>query len=153
MQFLRRKHIKEVMRMSQKVFVYGTLRQGQANHWLIEKYVKSVKKATVRGWMYDLGAYPAVIEGEGLISGELIEFHNSTEAFKKMDLLEGFYHTGSSNNHYERIITTCCTEDGEEECQIYVYPNRKKEWLQKRASLVISGDWLDKSWLEQKIEN
>jgi len=137
------------MNLNNKLFVYGTLREGEGNHYLIVDNVKSIQKATIRGWMYHLGGYPAVIEGEGYITGELIEFYNPIEAFQRIDVLEGYHQPNSPSNHYERITVTAMTEDGgEETCQVYIYPLYRRKQLMEHYSLISSGDWVEqKKWI------
>ncbi|WP_132766735.1 gamma-glutamylcyclotransferase family protein [Tepidibacillus fermentans] len=62
--------------MTNKVFVYGTLREGEVNHNLIQPNVKSLKKAMMNGWMINLGHFPAVVTGSGIVKGELIKLTN-----------------------------------------------------------------------------
>jgi gamma-glutamylcyclotransferase (GGCT)/AIG2-like uncharacterized protein YtfP len=98
--------------MSDKVFVYGTLRRGFDNYNLIEKDVKSVTAAKMRGILYDLGDYPAMIAGEGVVVGEILEFTDPVRAFHVMDLLEEFDSPGHRDNEYERVMQEAETEDG-----------------------------------------
>ena len=69
------------------VFVYGTLMKGQTNH----SYLKNSKccgSATVEGYdMYDCGWYPAIVDGDSLIVGELYEV--SADDMPSIDMLEG----------------------------------------------------------------
>ncbi|TCS84506.1 gamma-glutamylcyclotransferase [Tepidibacillus fermentans] len=128
--------------MNNRVFVYGTLREGESNHFLIKDYVQSSQKAIMRGWMVNLGSYPAVITGKGIILGELIELNNPEEAFAVMDRLEEYYGKGSEMNYYDRIETTVMTEDGKQEnCEVYVFPEREKEDLTRKFPFIVNGDW------------
>ncbi|MFV9510057.1 gamma-glutamylcyclotransferase [Tepidibacillus sp. LV47] len=128
--------------MTNKVFVYGTLREGEVNHDLIQLYVKSVKKATMKGWMVNVGHYPAVVTGSGIVKGELIELTNPEEAFRVMDELEEYYGKNSKLNYYERIKTTVITDEGKkEDCEVYVFPEREKEDLTRKYPLIVNGDW------------
>ena len=60
--------------------------------------------------MYDLGAFPAIVDGEGFIQGEMYKV--SIEAFKGLDRLEGYPH------HYNRKLVKSTTG---EEAWIYFY--------------------------------
>jgi gamma-glutamylcyclotransferase (GGCT)/AIG2-like uncharacterized protein YtfP len=139
--------------MSKKIFVYGTLRKGYANHRIISDYVKRITPATIRGWMFNLGPYPAVVQGDGYVEGELIEFKEAEfeKAFQVMDRLEGFSTPGSLYNHYERITTEAITRDKrKEECFVYIYSNDHKSELLQNDSIIYSGDWSQKdqeTWL------
>ena len=70
------------------VFVYGTLKRGQRNHgWIADS--EYVGEETVRGFeMLDLEYYPAVIEGEGEVSGEL--YRVMADVFRGLDYLESY---------------------------------------------------------------
>ncbi|WP_458403772.1 gamma-glutamylcyclotransferase family protein [Methanobrevibacter sp.] len=69
------------------VFVYGTLMNGQANHGFLENS-EFLGNAAVEGYdMYDVGWYPAIVPGDGVIHGEL--YRVSTDAMPSIDSLEG----------------------------------------------------------------
>lgn len=56
-----------------RVFVYGTLMEGEANHGYLENS-QCLGKGTVEGYvMHDVGWYPAIVPGDGLIIGELYD--------------------------------------------------------------------------------
>lgn len=131
------------MAQKRSVFVYGTLKRGQSNHQLIKHYIASVTPAAVRGWLYNLGPYPAVVEGSGWVYGELVEFLPEfvEEAFQSMDQLEGVNHARPTSDLYERITTKAVTMDGESvSCEMYRYPNTRKEEL-SLDELLPSGLW------------
>ena len=71
------------------VFVYGTLRRGQAND--INRLLPAPVyrgMARIRGVLYDLGPYPGVILGgsEGWVSGEVYAIPPELE--QRLDLIE-----------------------------------------------------------------
>lgn len=74
-----------------KVFVYGSLKVGFANHGYLMKSKFLGEHITVdRFSMLDFNTYPALVfnkEGQQ-VSGELYEVSNFT--FKALDLLEGY---------------------------------------------------------------
>lgn len=86
----------------QYVFVYGTLKKGFYNHKGrldgSAGYSKFIKKDSVDGIMYDLGAFPAAVlydsnefsnPNERMhIHGEIYEIDNNV--LKKLDQLEGY---------------------------------------------------------------
>ena len=55
------------------VFVYGTLRPGlaAATRHLVDD-LEQVGSATVRGLLFDLGNYPGMIAGDGVVYGDLL---------------------------------------------------------------------------------
>lgn len=69
------------------VFVYGTLMSGEANHRYLEDGT-CIGKAAIKGYdMYDVGWYPAIVPGDGLIVGEL--YRVSKFDMPAIDSLEG----------------------------------------------------------------
>ena len=68
------------------VFVYGSLKRGFHNHYLL-KGSKFIGEDSTRGKMLSLGAFPGVIKGDGPVHGEL--FIVDDETLQKLDALEG----------------------------------------------------------------
>lgn len=138
--------------MASKVFVYGTLRQGESNHSWIADQIKSSIPASVRGWLFDLGPYPAMTLGMGWVPGDLVELKNPEKAFQQLDILEDYFGPGHPNNLYERVDTEAFLEGGEREmCQVYIFPERRKEDQVMIDRLLPGGDWRsrkdNKSWV------
>jgi gamma-glutamylcyclotransferase (GGCT)/AIG2-like uncharacterized protein YtfP len=52
------------------LFVYGTLQRGQCRERCWPHAPLRVEPAVVRGRLYDLGSYPALVEGDDLVGGE-----------------------------------------------------------------------------------
>ena len=74
--------------MMDYVFVYGTLMKGQPNHEHFLPNENEPISATVAGYvMYDLGSFPGIIRGNGLVRGELYRINGQT--LKLLDGLEG----------------------------------------------------------------
>ena len=92
------------------IFVYGSLRFGfELNHFL--RNSRFVGLAFAEGFkMYDLGAYPGVVRGEGIIYGEVYEIDD--ELLKKLDEVEDY--TGSPSDLYVR-----------EKIRVYFDPKRR----------------------------
>ena len=69
-----------------KVFVYGTLMRGEANHHFLQDST-CLNKATISGYdMYNLGWYPAIKPGDNLIIGELYQV--PLDDMPSIDMLE-----------------------------------------------------------------
>ena len=71
------------------VFVYGTLKEGYGNHYLLEKSIKVSKATTMDKYgMYESGI-PYVIKSENTtqIKGEV--YLVDTQTFSNLDILEG----------------------------------------------------------------
>ncbi|MBD0380030.1 gamma-glutamylcyclotransferase family protein [Paenibacillus sedimenti] len=91
------------------VFVYGTLLVGESNHQVAAPFVLSVQPGAVRGRLYDVGLYPALVlfeDGQNdaqdhFVVGEWLEV--TEEGLKAMDMLEDYYGPGAASNEYERV--------------------------------------------------
>ncbi|WP_409344692.1 gamma-glutamylcyclotransferase [Paenibacillus sp. MBLB4367] len=85
-----------------RVFVYGTLLSGQSNNHIAAPYTTASTPGTLRGRLYDIGDYPALVLSEdGLdVAGEWITV--SDEGLRAMDDLEEYYGPGQANV-YERV--------------------------------------------------
>ena len=106
------------------VFVYGTLMRGEANHdyYLHDDWF--VGKASLSGYdMYDIGAFPGIVLGAGIIPGELYEVDDET--LQNLDYLEG------EGSLYIRECVPVTMATGETiQAFIYVY-NGDVEYLEK----------------------
>ena len=70
-----------------KVFVYGTLMKGETNHDFLQN-ATFLDKTVIEGYdMYNVGWYPAIIDGEGLAIGEV--YSVPVEDMPSIDSLEG----------------------------------------------------------------
>ena len=70
------------------VFVYGTLKEGEGNHRLLET-AEFIREDQLKGWdMYSLGGFPAITQGSGEIYGELYAVDDAT--MQRLDVLEGY---------------------------------------------------------------
>jgi len=73
--------------MRSHLFVYGTLKRGGSRHWIIEN-LPFLGRAKAKGFvLYDLGPYPAMVPGAGLVYGEVYEVFE--EALQALDWVEG----------------------------------------------------------------
>ncbi|MBU9713139.1 gamma-glutamylcyclotransferase [Evansella tamaricis] len=103
-----------------KVFVYGTLRKGETNHFLLDDATCFSKQAWTNGVLYDTGfGFPAMMEcSDNRVYGEIYEV--TMEQLKKLDSLEG-YRGDDQDNHYHRIERSIFTDAGQVEAYLYVY--------------------------------
>lgn len=106
------------------VFVYGTLMRGEANHeyYLTDESFKG--NASASGFeMYDIGAFPGIVPGDGVIPGEIYEVDDET--LQRLDYLEG------EGSLYIRESVPVIMSTGEEDfALIYVY-NGSVEHLER----------------------
>ncbi|GAD78768.1 gamma-glutamylcyclotransferase family protein [Vibrio ezurae] len=73
--------------MQHLVFVYGTLRQGESNHHLLQgSDLLGVYETPAQYSLYDFSAYPGIVEGHSSITGEV--YRVSDEVLAKLDILE-----------------------------------------------------------------
>jgi gamma-glutamylcyclotransferase (GGCT)/AIG2-like uncharacterized protein YtfP len=113
-----------------KLFVYGTLRNGLENNFLLDKKAKFIKVMHLSSLkLYDLGPFPAAVESKNEkdnITGELYEIPTSN--IEAIDQLEGVPHM------FQRQFFT----DEDEEIWYYVMEKELIEGLDE----VPSGDWM-----------
>jgi gamma-glutamylcyclotransferase (GGCT)/AIG2-like uncharacterized protein YtfP len=55
------------------LFVYGTLMPRYHFYRCIQRFVSDVVDGWIRGRLVDLGNYPALLEGDGLVLGKILE--------------------------------------------------------------------------------
>ena len=92
--------------LSLKVFVYGTLKPGEANFLAYcNGYVESQVEAYTKGILYDLPfRYPAMTEGEEKVQGVLLTFNNF-DVLNSLDKLEEYQPQRSADlNEYDRRL-------------------------------------------------
>lgn len=117
------------------VFVYGTLRRGDCRGGFLgepyfpEAYVKGLE-------LFDLGPFPGVLEGPGLVRGEVYEI--DAKMLQSLDRIEGYRAQAPGEGLYDRQLVTARDPSGEEvEAWVYIYNNRDEHQLRPIAS----GDW------------
>ncbi|MFM1651832.1 gamma-glutamylcyclotransferase [Brevibacillus sp. B_LB10_24] len=124
------------------VFVYGTLLPGESNHHVVKPYLVQSQPGRVRGRLYDIGAYPALVldEQADWVEGEWHCIRE--EGLRDLDELEGY--TGEAHNReYERVWI----QDGEADRSgwVYVYGDSRgyppipegswRHWRKQKESL------------------
>lgn len=110
-----------------KLFVYGTLMQGEKNHHFLEDAEFLGEAMTDRGFsLISLGAFPGMIIGKGQVKGELYEIDMETR--DQIDLLE------SHPRFYRRVRIRL--EDGEW-VESYLLPY----YHYVKSTPIPSGDW------------
>ena len=70
------------------LFVYGTLVPGESNYRQIEDFVTDHKPGTIDGVLVDLGAFPALVPGDGIVKGVMLRMKQ--EALEITDRIEGY---------------------------------------------------------------
>ena len=97
---------------SANLFVYGTLQRGEERAHFWPRPPLRVEPAFILARLYDLGPYPAIVEGEERIRGELwmLAPDDVTVTLEVLDRVEG-YNQGDADWYVRRAIT-CWTFDG-----------------------------------------
>jgi gamma-glutamylcyclotransferase (GGCT)/AIG2-like uncharacterized protein YtfP len=119
------------------LFAYGTLIPGcePAHMNAICSRMELIGEGTVRGLLYDLGAFPGVVEGDGTIRGVILRV--PADAWPAMDAYEGCPLPGGEDGLFRRVMTLATLSNGETvDCWLYVYA---RDVANHRA--VPSGDW------------
>ena len=103
------------------LFAYGTLMPGESNYRQIEDLVINHKPGTIDGVLVDLGAYPALLPGEGFVNGIMLQM--DAPALEITDRIEG-YHPDRDRCLYVREEVVVRFEDGQEAVAwTYVFAN------------------------------
>ena len=120
------------------VFVYGTLRRGQAND--ITRLVPAprfIAPATVSGTLYDLGAYPGLVLGQGgPVQGEVYAITPALE--RQLDEIEEIY--PQRRDEYRKRRINVVLPEGPLECIVYeINPA-----YVVGAAAIPGGDWIQR---------
>jgi gamma-glutamylcyclotransferase (GGCT)/AIG2-like uncharacterized protein YtfP len=84
------------------LFVYGTLLacESRAHHLASEARLP----ARMRGSLRDCGAYPALVQGEGWVQGEIVELTDAARTLPLLDRIEGFPGFGAAGALFHRTL-------------------------------------------------
>lgn len=119
------------------VFVYGTLRKHERNHYLLNEATLVAEQAWTDGSLYDTGlGYPAVKPSSTeVVYGEIYSVDKAQ--LQKLDQLEG-YDENSDDNLYDRKKQIISYDLGETEAYIYTIADHNEKLLVEKIK---SGDW------------
>lgn len=121
------------------IFVYGTLQRGEcrAEQWPCPP--RRVEPARLRGQLYDLGPYPALIEGDDWVAGEhwQLDVNDVEPTLRVLDAIEG-YRQGGCDLYVRRVVT--CWNDRDQSIQAYTYHYANAEQLKRIARRVPAND-------------
>lgn len=113
---------------NKKLFVYGSLRKGFRHpaYEYISRYFHLIGEAKVKGYLYDMGNYPAALptDDNAFIVGELYQLNHEKEfswAFTQLDDYEGVSGGEDEPALYRREITGVYMNDSIEQAWIYWY--------------------------------
>ncbi len=117
------------------IMLYGTLRDPELRRELgLAPRLRRLGRCRLQGIMHNLGAYPALAEGKGVVHGELFEVLER-DAFAVMDSFEEFDAKNPKLSAYLRVRVQLT--DPDLECWVYRY-NRPLRGVPR----VLGGDWL-----------
>jgi gamma-glutamylcyclotransferase (GGCT)/AIG2-like uncharacterized protein YtfP len=117
------------------LFAYGTLRPSLAGaaRQLVARLVPA-GAATVRGLLYDLGGYPGMVAGDGIVHGELLQLSHPDQLAD----LDAYEECDEPNPLFRRELAIARRAAGEETTVwTYVYARSVT-----RASRIHGGDYL-----------
>lgn len=128
-----------------KVFVYGTLKPGEANFTAYcSGYVKSQEEAYVKGLLYALPVgYPAVTEGNNKVRGVLLTFNLNTDfVLQNLDLLEGYQPNRALDlNEYNRRLVAVYDLDDQIIDRAWCYFMTREKIKQYQGILIKTNFW------------
>lgn len=119
-----------------RLFVYGTLMPGHRNFAHIRKYVQTTQPASMDGILLDLGSYPALIHGDGIVRGVLLEMDQ--EALAVTDRIEG-YHADSESSLFIRKEVSVQLDEGQS-VSAWSYFFADAESIIDRLQLIVGHD-------------
>jgi gamma-glutamylcyclotransferase (GGCT)/AIG2-like uncharacterized protein YtfP len=124
-----------------RLFVYGTMRQGQTARSLVANSIKKSAQAFTSGHIYAFPmGYPGYTEGDGRgkVVGEVVWLTDLAATFGLLDAYEG--------EDFARVIKQVTTHDGEKIwAWIYTLADPAAVTL---GTLIEDGDWV-RYWTEQ----
>ncbi len=124
-----------------RLFVYGTMRQGQTARSLVANQITRCVKATTTGKIYAFPmGYPGFTEGDGTgqVHGEVLWLTELPATFGLLDAYEG--------QDFARVIKQVVLETGEE-VWTWIYTLADPGTV-KLGTLIADGDWV-RYWTEQ----
>ena len=125
------------------VFVYGTLKPGEANYQhFCSLHIKSKLEAYALGDLYDLHVgYPAMVEGQNKVRGILMSFDNEN-VLCSLDQLEDYQEQRAANlNEYYRQSIAVYDCDDQSLGNAWAYFMTMKRVKQYGGTLIDSGIW------------
>lgn len=135
-------------KIKRKIFVYGSLRTGFFNYdkYLKGKVLKS-ELGRVKGKLFHMNnkGYPALIEGDTWVYGEVMTILDYENVINEMDLMEGYLGVNNKNNEYDRLEmeVDVIGKKSTEKCYVYYYAMNDKEIFEKNSILIENGNWRD----------
>lgn len=124
-----------------RLFVYGTMRQGQTARSLVANSIKKSAPASTSGQIFAFPmGYPGYTEGDGKgrVIGEVVWLTDLAATFGLLDAYEG--------EDFARVIKQVTTDTGEQ-LWAWIYTLADPAAI-KLGTLIEDGDWV-RYWTEQ----
>jgi gamma-glutamylcyclotransferase (GGCT)/AIG2-like uncharacterized protein YtfP len=120
------------------ILVYGTLRRcGEAHApFGLARRTRFLGRQVLRGWLYDLGAYPGFRPGWGYVPADCL-LPRDPELLAELDAFEGVEHADPVRGEYRRIAWPCRATGGP--AWLWVYNGAVA------GKPLCSGGWLARS--------
>lgn len=121
------------------MFVYGTLKRGQCRAHLWPKKPLQIEIAHALGRLYDLGPYPALVEGDARVRGEVWRFAQADmpETLRVLDEVEAAANT--EHQLYARRVLDCWLAEGEVQ-RAYAYFLSDFSLVRSRSPMAAGSD-------------
>lgn len=121
-----------------QVFVYGTLCRGQCREECWPREPLSVAVGYVRGRLFDLGPYPAMLPGDDWVRGEYwtLREEDMPETLRVLDAIEGYAQSGEADLYRRQEVDIFPTAAGNEPpiargVAYFLVPERLPKWAHR----------------------
>lgn len=117
------------------LFVYGTLRPSLGGEGATcVRHMQAEGGATARGLLYDLGSYPGMVRGDGVVHGEVLR----TTSAADLESLDRYEECDGPQPLFDRVCVEIVRSDGEPALAwVYLYARSVEG-----AILIEQGDYL-----------
>lgn len=128
--------------MSDKLFVYGTLRDGYPLHkHLQHRSIRLLGRGWISGQLFDLGEFPGAIPSDSpghRVKGEVYELSDPSKHLQEIDVLEEFEPQRPERSLFIRRLTEVELDSGKPVKAWAYFLSRRPN----SARLIASGDYL-----------
>lgn len=137
------------------VFVYGTLKPGEAAHRrFCEPYLVTARPAWVQGHLFHLPqGYPALTEGDRWVAGALLQFHDA-RAIAQIDAFEDYFpDLPEADNLYVRRSRPVFSAERELLGAAWVYLMERQRVTELGGIAIPEGVWSQQHWPSIAVES
>jgi gamma-glutamylcyclotransferase (GGCT)/AIG2-like uncharacterized protein YtfP len=124
-----------------RVFVYGTLKPGEANYAAYCRHAIQIKAAVVLGQLYHLPfGYPALTVGSRPVQGFLLSF-DDPDILIQLDQLEDYDPAYPSSSEYLRVMIDVFSPEQQPLGQAWTYQMPDDRVIRLGGILLPHGQW------------